>query len=89
MTPVRFAFAKRYGVLVASSENNTAKVIYSRMPSLQVLAEIRRHLQMPIVFEQVTEESFNMQLVKTYETDSFTAMQMAEDLVIRSALSRP
>src|SRR5579875_2932088 len=80
MTPLRFAFAKRYGVLVTSSGNDKATVIYYRLPSLSVVAEIRRHLQMPISLEQVSEEAFNEQLVKTYETDSFTAMQMAEDL---------
>lgn len=80
MTPLRFAFAKRYGVLVASQEGNVAKVIYYQKPSLTVIAEIRRQLQVPLELEQVDEESFNKQLVQTYETDSATAMQMAEDL---------
>lgn len=78
--PLRFAFAKRYGVLVVSIENNTAKIIYHQKPLLNVLVEIRRQLQMPIELEQVSSEFFNEQLVKTYETDTSTAMQMAEDL---------
>jgi general secretion pathway protein E len=80
MSPLRFAFAKRYGVLVSSIANHTAKVIYQREPTLTVLTEIRRQLQMPIELEQVSDEIFNECLVKTYETDSTTAMQMAEDL---------
>jgi general secretion pathway protein E len=80
MTPLRFAFAKRYGVLISSTENNMANVIYFQKPSLAALAEIRRHVQMPLVLEQVTNEVFNQCLVKTYETDSTTAMHMAEDL---------
>lgn len=80
MNPIRFAFAKRHGVLVTNVENNIANVVYHQKPSLSVLNEIRRQLQMPLQLEQVSSESFNEQLVKTYETDSSTAMQMAEDL---------
>lgn len=80
MNPLRFNFAKRHGVLVAKQENNVAKVIYFERPPLNVLTEIRRQLQMPIELEQVSEDIFNENLVKIYETDSATAMQMAEDL---------
>ena len=80
MTSLRFAFAKRYGVLVSGIENHIAKVIYHQKPSLDVPAEIRRQLQMPIELEQVSDKVFNDFLVKTYETDSVTAMHMAEDL---------
>ncbi|VVC75067.1 Type II secretion system protein E [Aquicella siphonis] len=80
INPLRFAFSKRYGVLVAGMENNIAKVVYHEKPPLMVLTEIRRQLQMPVEFSQVSSEEFNELLVKTYETDSSTAMQMAEDL---------
>ncbi len=76
----RFAFAKRFGVLVESTENNTANVIYANLPSLTTLNELRRALQMPLTLKQVSVEAFNSALVKAYETDSTTAMQMAEDL---------
>lgn len=80
MTLLRFAFAKRYGVLVTKQDNNIAKVIYCQKPSLAVLTEIRRQLQMPIALEQVSADVFNADLVKTYETDSTTAMHMAEGM---------
>ena len=80
MNLVRFSFAKRYGVLVVSADDRTAKVIYHKPPALAVLTELRRHLQLPLTLEQVSEEAFNETLVKTYETDTTTAMQMAEDL---------
>ena len=80
LNSLRFAFAKRHGVLVTNIENQVVKIIYCQKPSLAVLAEIRRQLQMPFELEQVSSEAFNAQLVKTYETDSSTAMQMAEDL---------
>lgn len=78
--PLRFAFAKRHGVLVAGIENNVANIIYHQKPLLAVLSEIRRELQMPLSLSEVSSEKFNEQLVKTYETNSSTAMQMAEDL---------
>ncbi|HTM64338.1 MAG TPA: type II secretion system ATPase GspE [Gammaproteobacteria bacterium] len=80
MTPLRFAFAKKYGVIVAGVSDDAAQVLYHEKPPLTVLTEIRRQLQMPIKLQQVSHEEFNEQLVKTYETDTAAAMQMAEDL---------
>ena len=75
-----FAFAKRHGVLLSGIENNCAKVIYQHTPPLFIFSEMRRYLQMPLILEEVHTELFNAQLVKAYETDTTTAMQMAEDL---------
>ncbi len=80
MTPLRFTFAKRYGVLVTGVQDNIAQVVYHEKPPLAVLTEIRRQLQMPIALQQVSHDVFNQQLVKTYETNTAAAMQMAEDL---------
>lgn len=80
MNPLRFAYAKRYGVLVTDLDERGAKIIYHQRPPLTVINEIRRQIGKPVVLEQVSGELFNQTLVKTYETDSSTAMQMAEDL---------
>ena len=80
MSQLRFAFAKRNGVLITGTDNNVANVIFHRKPTVDVLVEIRRQLQMPLQLLQVSEDEFNSVLVKTYETDSTTAMLMAEDL---------
>lgn len=80
MTGLGFAFAKRYGVLVSSIEGDSAKVIYHKQPSVQVLSEIRRHVSKPLALEKVSEDVFNKTLVKTYETDTTTAMQMTEGI---------
>ncbi|MBX3709955.1 MAG: type II secretion system ATPase GspE [Gammaproteobacteria bacterium] len=80
VNPLRFAFAKRHGVLVTNIEDHAATVVYHQKPTITVLIEIQRRLQIPIVLEQVSSETFNELLVRTYETDSSTAMQMAEDL---------
>ena len=78
--PIPFSFAKRFGVLFAGVEENQAKIIYRSEPTLTVLNELRRYLNLPLVLEQTNEEMFNKLLVKSYETDSSTAMLMAEDL---------
>ncbi len=80
MTLLRFAFAKRHQLLVTGVNEDKAQVIYPKIPLPTVLAEVRRYLQLPLDCRLVTEEEFNQQLVKTYETDTSTAMQMAEDL---------
>lgn len=80
MNVLRFAFAKRYGVLLAGIDNHIAKIIYQHQPDLAILSEIRRQLQMPLDLIQVSSAEFNECLVKTYETNSTTAMQMAEGL---------
>ncbi|MHB1221532.1 MAG: type II secretion system ATPase GspE [Gammaproteobacteria bacterium] len=80
MNTLRFAFAKRYGVLLASTDNKIAKIVYHQPPTFTVLAELRRQIQMPLELTQVSEHDFNQLLVKTYETDSATAMLMAEDM---------
>jgi general secretion pathway protein E len=77
---IPFTFAKRYGVLLTSIDNGIAKIIYHAKHNPAVLSELRRHLAIPMTLEAVSEESFTRSLVKTYETDSNLAMQMAEDM---------
>lgn len=77
---LRFAFAKRYGVLLNGTEQGIAKIVYKGAPEPSILTELRRTLNMPIALEPVSDEFFEALLVKTYETDTNTAMQMAEDL---------
>jgi general secretion pathway protein E len=80
MNAIPFSFAKHHGVLVSQFENHQAKIICRAAPSTMILAELRRHLNRPITLETVDDETFNKLLVKSYETDSSTAMQMVEDL---------
>jgi len=80
MNPLRFAFAKRHGVLVLDAETDMAKVIYHNQLPLAVLSDIRRQLKKPVQLEKVSDQAFNQALVKAYETDAGTAMQLAEDM---------
>jgi general secretion pathway protein E len=75
-----FSFTKRFGILVTSIENNTVKMVYRNKPDMTILAEIRRYFDLPIIFEKVDDETFSRLLVSHYETDTNTAMQLAEDM---------
>lgn len=84
MQQIPFSFAKKSGLLITSIENaNTAQakanIAYCKRPQTNHFAELRRYLAMPLLLEPVSEEVFNQLLVKLYETDTNTAMQMAED----------
>lgn len=80
MNAIPFAFAKHHGVIVNQLEANHAKIICRSKINTAILTELRRHLNCPVSFETVDDETFNKLLVKSYETDSSTAMQMAEDM---------
>ncbi len=75
-----FSFAKRHGVLITQQEDSAPVVIYRNQPNITILNELRRHIDVPVKLEHVDDETFGRLLVKNYETDSGTAMQMAEDL---------
>ncbi len=79
-TSIPFTFAKRNGVLLSEVVNGVAKIAYHSKPSITILAELRRFLNLPLELMEVSEEAFGKLLVKTYETDSNLAMQMAEDM---------
>ena len=79
-TAIPFTFAKRYGVLMTDVSEHHATIICRKNPSTAILIELRRHLKTPYTLETVDDETFNKLLVKSYETDTNTAMQMAEDL---------
>jgi general secretion pathway protein E len=77
---IPFSFAKRYGVLVSTIDNGVANIFYKDQPSISVLTELRRHLSTPLKLAQVDEATFSKLLVKSYETDTNTAMLLAEDM---------
>ncbi len=84
MQKLPFTFAKKTGLLLAGIENEgskeaLAKIVYCHKPRTLHFIELRRYLALPLQLEQVSAEHFNQLLVKLYETDTNTAMQMAED----------
>lgn len=79
-TKIPFSFAKRHGVLLSHIENAKATIAYHVPPDIDILNELRRFLGLPLVLKPLDEAAFSKLLVKLYETDANTAMQMAEDL---------
>ncbi|OAI49258.1 type II secretion system protein GspE [Gammaproteobacteria bacterium SCGC AG-212-F23] len=79
MNTIPFTFAKKHGVLVEIKEDH-AKIFCRSDPEISVISEIRRYFHQPLKIEKVDADYFNKLLVSHYETDSSTAMQMAEDL---------
>ena len=75
-----FSFAKRHGVLVTEMEPHRATVAYCNKPDIAILSELRRHVGVPLELQAVDQDTFGKLLVSHYETDTNTAMQMAEDL---------
>src|SRR6476660_6983089 len=78
--PIPFSFAKRHHVLSRLTDTNELKIIYCHHPAITVLNELRRHFNRPLVLEKVDEATFNKLLVKNYEADTDSAMQMADTL---------
>lgn len=78
--PLPFAFAKRNGVLVKDKQDDEAVVVCRPGVSHLVVAELRRHLGMPVRLEVISPDEFDAQLQQAYEDGSGAAMQMMDDL---------
>ncbi len=74
-----FAYARRHGVLVTAIEDGRARTLCRQDVSALTLAEVRRHLAMPLQVELVTDEEFDRLLQKSYEHGSSQAMQLVGD----------
>jgi general secretion pathway protein E len=75
-----FAFAKRHGVLVRRIADGYAETVYRAGTSPLSVAEVRRHLRVPLRLERVEAEAFDALLRQAYEAGSSAAMQMVEGL---------
>jgi general secretion pathway protein E len=62
-----FAFAKRYGVLVRGLHEGVVDCVYRRPASPVAIAEVRRHLRLPLKLSAVEESEFEDLLRKAYE----------------------
>jgi len=75
-----FAFAKRNGVLVKEILEDEAVVSCRPDVSHLIVAELRRHLGMPVRLEMISPDEFDAQLQRSYEEGSHEAMHMMGDL---------
>lgn len=74
-----YTFAKRHGVFVAKSEDDSAKIVCRNGVNPLTLAEVRRFLGKPLSLEKVERAQFDNLLQQAYES-SAGDMQIAEDL---------
>jgi len=78
-----FAFARRFGIAIASPDatsDGRAEVVYRQLPTLSVLAEVRRYAGLPIRLRAVGDAEFESILGAAYARDSSQARQMVEDM---------
>ncbi len=85
---VNFAFAKRHGVLIKALQPDQVIIAHRPRPSKEAIIELRRVLNRPLKLEALTPEQFEALLAQTYETDTSTAMAMAEDIGEEMELSQ-
>ena len=75
-----FAFARRHGVLYQGMLDGRARVIVRDGANPLGVAEVRRHLGVPLRLEEVSEETFESLLQTAYEGGSNAAAEAAEGL---------
>ncbi|MDO9371389.1 MAG: type II secretion system ATPase GspE [Gammaproteobacteria bacterium] len=75
-----FTYARRHGVLSSGVESGHAVVLCRPGVSAFTLAELRRHLGVPLRLKTVSAEEFEGLLQRQYEHGSGEAMQMMEDI---------
>src|SRR3989338_9374915 len=71
-----FNYAKHHGVFIDQLRENTAELISRAEIDSVTLAEVRRHLNVPIQLKVISKEEFERQLARVYETDTSSAMEL-------------
>jgi general secretion pathway protein E len=75
-----FSFAKRHGVLVKAITDQGAIIQYLPGVRSEILAEVQRHLRLPVAFQVIDKTDFDRTLTRAYQSDSSEAMQMVEGI---------
>nr|WP_198678718.1 type II secretion system ATPase GspE [Pseudidiomarina insulisalsae] len=77
-----FGFAKRHGVVVADSEDETTALTVHCRDDITpgVLLEVRRALGQPFNLTRHSNEAFDALLTQAYQRDSSEAKQLMEDI---------
>jgi general secretion pathway protein E len=87
-----FTFAQSHGVLLDinpdAAGTDVLPVLYRPGLRVDVIVELRRALDRPLSFIEVTPEQFQQRLTLAYQRDNREAVQMAEDMGSDIDLSR-
>lgn len=80
-SPLPFAFAKRYGVIVTHLSEDQATICHRPGLTRHTLSEVRRCLGIPLILQAVSVEQFDRLLIIHYEQRTTQqSMQMIADL---------
>lgn len=75
-----FSFARRYGVLATLEQKSPRHIKVKGSIAPDIIAEIRRYLEMPIIIETVSDDEFEASLTQAYEGNTDETMLMVEGL---------
>lgn len=91
-----FAFARRHGVILSTPEGRTATVLCRAKIAPQVLVELRRFVQRPILIRPLSEQDFEAALQRRYEQTENASQAIVDDMgsgadlsEVAQALSEP
>jgi len=80
-SPLPFAFAKRYGVIVTHLSEDQATICHRPGLTRHTLSEVRRCLGIPLILQAISVEQFDRLLIIHYEQRTTQqSMQMIADL---------
>ena len=74
-----YTFAKRHGVLIEGSEDDTPTLVHRPHVANASLLEARRIAGRPVVARAVSNDEFDLILTHTYEGDTGDAMNIMDD----------
>ncbi len=77
---VPFTYAKKNGVFVSQSNQDSLLVVHKSKINPSVLHELRRNFNKTMQLQAVDDQQFSRLLAKAYETDTSTAMEAFSDI---------
>jgi len=83
-----YAFARRHGVLVTAIGTGHADVLLREDASLAAVAEVRRHLGLPLQLATVPKASFDTHLAETYSAGDGSAAEIVADVGLEVDLAQ-
>lgn len=75
-----FSFVKKHKILINSVTTNSVEVVYFEDVPLEIISETRRFAERPLSLKKVSSLKFDKLLRKSYEENSQTNIQIAENI---------
>lgn len=75
-----FAFARRYGLVLARGENEPLTLYYTEDTPVEALLEVRRFAGHRLPLVKLDQSQFETRLTQTYQANSSEAQQLMEDI---------